>query len=282
VEVTSSPQRFARMLEAARSNALSVGLVPTMGALHPGHLSLIAAARAECDVVAASIFVNPLQFGPSEDLAAYPRDLAGDVALATEAGVDCLFTPSVEEMYPGGRQLTRVSVSGLSAALEGASRPTHFEGVTTVVAKLVSLAGRCRAYFGEKDYQQLVIVRRMVADLALPAEIVGCPTVREEDGLAMSSRNRRLDARQREVAPLLHRALERGADVVAAGERATAVVEREMASEVATAPQFELDYAVIRDAASLGQLDPLAGELRLLIAARLGRVRLIDNIAATT
>ncbi|HEV7761798.1 MAG TPA: pantoate--beta-alanine ligase, partial [Acidimicrobiales bacterium] len=176
------------VLDAERAAGRRVGFVPTMGYLHEGHASLMARARADDDVVVASIFVNPLQFGPSEDLAAYPRDLDRDLALAARYGVDVVFVPAVEEMYPEP-VVTTVSVAGLSQAWEGASRPTHFSGVATVVAKLFSIVGSCRAYFGEKDFQQLAVIRRMVRDLSMPVDVVGCPTVRELDGLAMSSRN---------------------------------------------------------------------------------------------
>ena len=200
-------------LDRARSEGRTVGLVPTMGYLHDGHLSLARAAAADCDVVVMSIFVNPLQFAPTEDLATYPRDPEGDAAKAASAGVTVLFTPSSAEMYPEGRDavLTGVAVPGLSSVMEGASRRTHFGGVCTVVAKLFNIVGACRAYFGEKDYQQLAIVRRMAHDLSFPVEVVGCPIVREPDGLAMSSRNVYLTAEERGVAPVLQRALRLGA-----------------------------------------------------------------------
>lgn len=254
---------FRKALDAERMAGRRVGLVPTMGFLHEGHASLMRRAAQECDVVAVTIFVNPLQFAAGEDLATYPRDLEGDFRLAESCGVTHLFAPSDAEMYPSGREgvLTTVHVGGPSEGLEGASRPTHFDGVATVVAKLFSIAGACRAYFGEKDWQQLLVVRQLVDDLSLPVEIVGCPIVREEDGLAMSSRNALLDAEHRRAATVLFRALE-------AGRAATADPEGAMRSVVATEPLAELDYAVCRDG-------------RLLVAARFGGVRLIDNAAPT-
>src|SRR5205823_4752076 len=191
----------------ARAQGQRVGLVPTMGYLHAGHASLIEAAARDNDVVAVTVFVNPLQFGPTEDLAAYPRDLERDTKLAEQAGASVVFAPSVEEMYPTGEPLTTVAVRQVSEPLEGRFRPTHFAGVATVVAKLFALAGPCRAYFGEKDYQQLAVIRRMSADLSFPVEVVGCPTVRDPDGLAKSSRNAYLTTEERAVAPTLHRAL---------------------------------------------------------------------------
>ncbi|MEZ5229518.1 MAG: pantoate--beta-alanine ligase [Acidimicrobiales bacterium] len=187
-------------LDAARSEGRSVGFVPTMGYLHDGHASLMRAARPQSDLVVSSIFVNPLQFAANEDLSAYPRDLERDTELASEAGVDLLFTPTVEEMYPFGPVLTSVSVGGLSQLWEGASRPTHFAGVATVVTKLFSIVGACRAFPGEKDFQQLAVIRRTVADLSIPVDVIGCPIVREPDGLAMSSRNVYLDPEHRAAA----------------------------------------------------------------------------------
>ena len=247
------------------AGAPAVGLVPTMGALHAGHRSLIERSAAECDVTLVTVFVNPLQFGPSEDLAAYPRDLAGDVAGAVAAGADLVFAPPREEMFPV-RPLTTVAVSSLTERLEGATRPGHFAGVATVVTKLFAIAGPCRAYFGEKDYQQLLVVRRLAADLSLPVEVVGCPTVREPDGLALSSRNAYLSADERRAATVLYRAL------VAGGAGGS------MAEVVADEPLARLDYAAICDPETLAPLDQVVPGARLLIAAWLGRTRLIDNL----
>jgi pantoate--beta-alanine ligase len=272
------------LLDAARATGRTVGLVPTMGALHEGHISLMTRARAECDLVAASIFVNPLQFGDPEDIANYPRTLERDLAVCAEAGVDVVFVPSVAEMYPSWPEppATTVSVVGVSESWEGASRPGHFDGVATVVAKLFAIAGPCRAYFGLKDFQQLAVVRRMAADLSAPIDVVGCPIVRERDGLALSSRNVRLSAPERTAATVLARALAAGRAAVASGERSAAALHRVMAEVVATEPLVRLDYAAAVDAASLRQHetvgDPAA--TRLLIAAGVGPVRLIDNSAA--
>ncbi|MDP9020576.1 MAG: pantoate--beta-alanine ligase [Actinomycetota bacterium] len=264
-------------LEAERAAGRTVGLVPTMGALHDGHRSLVRRAVAAGDVVCVSVFVNPLQFGPGEDLATYPRDLAADVHVAERCGAGVVFAPSSEEMYPPGAA-TRVRVEGVGDVLEGASRPGHFEGVATVVTKLLSIAGRCRAYFGEKDFQQLVVVRRLVADLSLPAEVVACPTVRALDGLALSSRHRRLSGAEREAAAVLLRGLQAGAASILAGERDPAEVRSLMGDVVGAEPLVELDYAEVVDASTLAVPEKLAGELRLLVAARVGPTRLIDNL----
>jgi pantoate--beta-alanine ligase len=268
-------------LDAARAGSQRVGFVPTMGYLHAGHASLMAAAGADTDVVVASIFVNPLQFAPTEDLDAYPRDLEGDAALAEREGVDLLFVPSGEEMYPEGLVRTSISVAEVSEPLEGRSRPTHFSGVATVVAKLFAIVGPCRAYFGEKDFQQVAVIRQMVRDLSIPVDVVACPTLREEDGLAMSSRNAYLTPEERAAAPVVHAALQVGRADIDAGERDPAKVRALMADLIAAEPLAQLDYAEVVDARTLQVVDPLQGELRLLIAARFGRARLIDNIAAS-
>ncbi|CAN5610990.1 pantoate--beta-alanine ligase [soil metagenome] len=278
MKVVTTIAELTGLLEAARADGRRVGVVPTMGALHDGHLSLVRRAAAECDLAVATLFVNPLQFGAGEDLAAYPRDLDRDTALAASAGADLWFTPTVAEMYPEPVRTT-VAVVGLSSGLEGVSRPTHFAGVATVVAKLFAIAGRCRAYFGEKDYQQLVVVRRMAADLSFPVEVVGCPTVRDHDGLALSSRNAYLDAAERGAAPVLHRALRSGAAAVVAGERDPAAVSDLMGAIIAAEPLAEPDYSEVRHAGTLEPVDPLSGELRLLVAARFGMTRLLDNLA---
>ncbi len=265
-------------LDTARAAGRQVGFVPTMGYLHDGHASLMRASAEANDLTVASIFVNPLQFGAGEDLDAYPRDLPRDTAIAEEAGVDVLFCPSAHEMYPRPMRTT-VTVSEVSARFEGASRPTHFAGVATVVAKLFAIVGPCRAYFGEKDYQQVVVVRTMVDDLALPIEVVACPTAREPDGLARSSRNVYLEPAQRAAAPVLYRALCAGAELLLAGERSADAVRRCMAAVVAEEPLAELDYADVVDAATLDASDPVGGEVRLLIAARVGAPRLLDNLA---
>ena len=268
---------FRAALDEERRAGRSVGLVPTMGFLHDGHVSLMRQAVADGNVAAATIFVNPLQFGAGEDLASYPHDLERDTALTGEAGVTHLFVPSVGEMYPEP-VLTTVNVSGITDTMEGASRPTHFAGVATVVAKLCSIAGPCRAYFGEKDYQQLAVVRRMVFDLSLPVEVVGCATVRDHDGVALSSRNAYLTPPQRAAAPVLYRALMEGARVVERGERRAAKVRALMAETIASERLAKLDYAEVVDAGTLESLDRVAGEVRLLVAAQFGRARLLDNV----
>jgi pantoate--beta-alanine ligase len=283
VEFVESVAACRAQLDAARTRGACVGLVPTMGALHEGHLSLMARARAECDTVVVSIFVNPLQFGDPEDIAHYPRTLERDLRVCEEVGVDVVFAPSVREMYPTWPEppSTAVSVHGVSEVWEGASRPGHFDGVATVVAKLFAIAGPCRAYFGLKDYQQLAVVRAMAAELSLPVEVVGCPIVREPDGLARSSRNVRLSATERAAAGVLSRALAAGRASLAAGERSGAALADAMRAVVATEPLAQLDYAVVVDAATLVEtatvVDP--GAARLLIAAQVGPVRLIDNSA---
>jgi pantoate--beta-alanine ligase len=277
VQVTTTIAETRAVLDAARRDGRTVGLFPTMGYLHEGHASLMRRARDECDVVVVSIFVNPLQFAAGEDLATYPRDFARDSALAESIGVDVVFAPSVEEMYPVPA-ITSVSVAELAATMEGASRPTHFAGVATVVAKLFNIAGPCRAYFSEKDFQQLTIVQRMALDLSFPVEVVACPFVREPDGLAMSSRNVYLTPEERAAAPVLLRALQAGVAAILAGERDPDVVADLVAEMITAEPWAELDYVEVVDAASLTRPDVLAGEIRLLTAARFGRPRLLDNL----
>jgi pantoate--beta-alanine ligase len=275
---------FSAWAEGARAHGASVGFVPTMGALHAGHVSLIERAAAECDVVAVSIFVNPLQFGDAGDLERYPRDLSGDLAACTQAGASVVFCPTVAEMYPTWPVPTEtvISVGAEARDWEGASRPGHFEGVATVVAKLFAAAGRCRAYFGEKDFQQLAVIRRMAADLGFPVDVVACSTIREPDGLALSSRNRRLSAAERGSAVVLVRALAAGRAAISAGERRPAAVASVMEAVVAGEPSVLLDYAAVVDAEHLSGPGRLDGRrpLRLLIAAEVGPVRLIDNCAA--
>lgn len=267
--------------DEARAAGTTVGLVPTMGALHAGHLSLVARSVAETDVTVTSIFVNPLQFGAGEDLASYPRGLEADMDLCAAEGAAAVFAPTVADMYPEP-PVTTVDFGALSAVLEGRLRPGHLAGVGVVVAKLFAVAGACRAYFGEKDWQQLAVVRRLAADLSLPVEVVGCETVRDPDGLAMSSRNAHLTTPERAVAGTLHRALRAGVEAIEAGERRTAVVEAAMAGVLAGEALIgPVDYACVTDAATLQPVEPLAGELRLLVAARLGAARLIDNLGVT-
>lgn len=268
------------LLDAHRCAGRSVGLVPTMGFLHAGHQSLMERSATENDATVSTVFVNPLQFAPGEDLDAYPRDPDGDAAKAQAAGTDLLFMPDHDEMYPTPIQTT-VTVGGIAGPLEGASRPTFFAGVATVVAKLFSIAGPCRAYFGEKDFQQLLVVRRLALDLSLPVDVVGCAIVREPDGVAMSSRNAYLTGADRDAAPVLYRALQAGAQLLASGETDVEIVQRGIEAVVADEPLAMVDYVAVVDAATLLAPRPEVTDLRLLIAARIGPARLIDNIGAT-
>jgi pantoate--beta-alanine ligase len=260
---------------AWRGERRRIGLVPTMGAIHRGHLALVAVARNDCDRVVASLFVNPKQFGPAEDFAAYPRDEAADVAAFTASGVDLVFAPPVAAIYPPDFA-TSVQVGGLGDELEGAQRPGHFTGVATVVAKLLLQCLPDAAYFGEKDYQQLLVVRRLVRDLDIPVRIAGVPTVREADGLALSSRNVYLAPAERRVAPLLHRVLRETAAALRDGAGVAGALRDGRAR--LSAGGFALDYLELRAAETLATLAGLDRPARLLAAARLGRIRLIDNV----
>jgi pantoate--beta-alanine ligase len=281
MDVAATIEQFRKALDTERAAGRTVGLVPTMGYLHAGHRSLIERSAADNDVTAVTVFVNPLQFAPTEDLAAYPRDLDADIALAADAGAVLLFAPTADEMYPTGSPLATVNVATVSEPLEGRSRPTHFAGVATVVAKLFAIAGACRTYFGEKDYQQLAVIRRMAADLSFPVDVVGCPTVREADGLALSSRNVYLTAEERAVAPALFRALSEGKRLIEEQhERDPAIVNDAMRARIEAEPRFTLDYAEVVNASDLTTPNRLVGAVRLLAAARLGRARLIDNMGA--
>lgn len=270
-------------LKAAREEGLIIGLVPTMGALHEGHVALIRRAEAECDRTVVSIFVNPTQFGPGEDYERYPRDLARDSALCQEEGVEALFVPSVEEMYPPvpgcpeGTCLTSVHVRGLTDRYEGEFRPGHFAGVATVCAKLFQIVQPDRAYFGQKDYQQLLVVQRMVTDLNMPLTIVPVPTVRDADGLALSSRNVYLDAEARRRALVLPRALSEAVRLYEAGERDAETLRQAMRAVLATEP-VTVDYADIADAATLEPLRTIEAGAVALAAIRVGDTRLIDNM----
>ena len=261
----------------ARRAGKRVGLVPTMGALHEGHLSLVRAARSACDVVAASIFVNPLQFGPKEDLAKYPRSFEHDRDLLESEGLHLLFAPSVAEMYPAGA-VTWVTVEELSSKLDGRSRPGHFRGVATVVAKLFHIVDPDAAFFGQKDAAQVAIIRRMVRDLNFAVEIVVCPIVREPDGLAMSSRNAYLDAEQRKQALVLHGSLDRVRDLVDAGEMAARKLASEGREVFAREPSARLDYFEIVDPETLDPVEDVSGGALVAVAAYVGSTRLIDNL----
>lgn len=270
--------RTVREFRAARARAADpLGLVPTMGALHEGHLSLARRARAECATVAMSIFVNPTQFGPHEDFARYPRPLERDLELAESVGVDLAFVPGLEEMYPSGMS-TVVEVQGPALRWEGERRPGHFRGVATVVAKLFTITSPQRAYFGEKDYQQLQVIRRLALDLNLPVEVVGCPIVREPDGLALSSRNVYLAPEERQHATALYQALQEGRRRAQVGERESAALRAAMEAVLARAPGVDPDYVAIVDPHTLEPLDRLDGPARALITAQVGPVHLIDNM----
>jgi pantoate--beta-alanine ligase len=257
-----------------------VGLVPTMGYLHEGHLSLVRAARADNAHTVASIFVNPAQFGPNEDLARYPRDEAGDLELLRAAGVDAVFAPGVAEMYPDGYS-TYIEVEGLTARLEGASRPTHFRGVTTVVLKLLNIVQPRRAYFGQKDAQQLAVIRRMVRDLDLDVEIVGLPIVREPDGLALSSRNAYLQGDDRRAALVLSRSLALAQRLFDGGERDADVIRVEMTAVIAAEPRAAIDYVSVSEVDTLDEVRKVDRPVLVSLAVRIGGTRLIDNAVLT-
>jgi len=253
-----------------------VGVVPTMGWLHAGHRSLMQRARVDNATTVVTIFVNPRQFGDPKDLERYPRNEARDVAICEEEGVDIVFAPSVDEVYPPGFQTT-VRVGPIAEPLEGAARPGHFDGVATVVAILFDLVGAERAYFGQKDAQQVRVVRRMAIDLAIPTEVIACPTVREPDGLALSSRNVHLGPAERAAAPVLHRALLAAREVWAGGERSGDALRARMRAEIATEPLAEIDYVSIADGETLEELDRVDGPALASLAVRFGTTRLIDN-----
>ena len=277
MEVVREIGEVRRLLEPARRVGKSIGFVPTMGYLHEGHLSLIEKARAENDRVVVSIFVNPTQFGPGEDSQRYPRDLPRDLDLCARAGVGLVFTPEPSEMYPAGFQ-TRVEVESLSQGLCGGSRPGHFRGVATVVAKLFAIVQPDRAYFGEKDAQQLRVIQRMTMDLSLPVRIVPVPTLRESDGLAMSSRNVYLGAEERRAALVLYRALMLARDLTAAGMRQAAEIKRRMFSLIKAEPMARLDYLAIVDSETLVPVEELQKPVLIALAVYIGKTRLIDNI----
>jgi pantoate--beta-alanine ligase len=260
-----------------RKQGRTIGLVPTMGALHEGHVSLVKGALDRGDVPVTSIFVNPTQFGPNEDFAAYPRDEQGDFDKLAAAGCRIAFAPTKEEMYPG-QPLTTVRVTGITDRLCGPLRPGHFEGVATVVSKLLLMAMPDRAYFGEKDYQQLQVIKHMVHDLAMPFEIIGMPTVREPDGLAMSSRNRYMSVEERARAAMLYRELNNVAKAVRGGTSATEAT-RSAATALLAAGFDRIEYLTVTDPETLVPLERVSGPARVIVAVRLGRTRLIDNIA---
>lgn len=264
------------LLQAKRRMGQTIGLVPTMGYLHEGHLSLVDHAKAHADVIVMSIFVNPLQFGPNEDFERYPRDVKRDTALAERAGVDVLFMPSIREMYPQQQWVT-VAVTGMSDVLCGKTRPGHFDGVATVVMKLLNIVRPDSAYFGQKDAQQVAIIRQMAVDLNLDVEIVACPIVREPSGLAMSSRNVYLSDAEREAATVLHTSLQRAALLVNAGEKDVSRILSQVTEMIQAQPRAQIDYVEVVDAATLQPVEVVAQTSLLALAVYFGKTRLIDN-----
>jgi pantoate--beta-alanine ligase len=279
MEIINRVPRMMNVARELRSSGQRIGLVPTMGALHEGHLSLMSQAREMCDKVIASVFVNPTQFGPNEDFERYPRDLARDAELAFTRGVDFIFAPAAEDLYPAGFS-TYVRVEELSAKLEGASRPVHFQGVTTIVAKLLNIVHPHFAYFGRKDAQQVIVIKRMVGDLNIDVEIVVGPTVREEDGLALSSRNAYLSTDGRKAAIVLRRSLERARTFYNAGERDAAKLISAMQAIIEPEPLARIDYIAITDTERLDPVETIPADRPILIslAVFIETTRLIDNI----
>ena len=267
-------------LRKLQREGVRIGLVPTMGALHDGHRSLIRAARLACDAVAVSIFVNPLQFGPLEDFDRYPRVLAKDLRLCEQEGTDAVFVPRAQDLYPPEFE-TAVSVQRLTRRFGGLSRPGHFGGVTTVVTKLLNIVRPEQAFFGQKDYQQAVVIERLVTDLNLETEIVVRPTVRESNGLALSSRNRFLSPEEREAATVLYRALSAGRDLIRAGERSVKKVEAAMTKLIWAEPLARLDYLSVAHPATLDEVRAVRGRMILLLAVWIGETRLIDNMVVS-
>jgi pantoate--beta-alanine ligase len=280
VKVVTSVAEMKELVLEWKSGGLTIGFVPTMGALHEGHLSLVRESRRRCAVTAVSVFVNPSQFGPEEDFKAYPRDFEKDRALLAREGVDCVFHPEAGEVYPPGYR-TFVEVQGLQDRLCGGSRPGHFRGVATVVLKLFHIVRPDVAFFGWKDAQQLILLRKMAADLDLGLELAGCPIVREQDGLAMSSRNLYLSTEERTAALVLSRSLGEAGAAIAAGERRGAEVARIVREMIAGEPLARLEYVEIVDMEELRPLKNLAGEVLVAAAVRIGATRLIDNVRIT-
>lgn len=277
MELVTDPKELQSYLDQLRVEGKTIGLVPTMGFLHQGHISLIERAVTENDVIITTIFVNPLQFSANEDLSTYPRNIEKDTELCLKAGTNVLFTPAVEEMFCD-TVLTSISVSNLSSVLEGVSRPTHFSGVATVVSKLFNIVGPCRAYFGEKDWQQLQIIRKMVIDLSYPVEVIGCPIIRDHDGLALSSRNVYLNSEEREIASIIPQALQNAHERIRAGEKNTQPIKEIISEHILSSSQISVDYIEVVNGESLEPVIQVDEETRVLIAVRIGTTRLIDNI----
>ena len=277
MEVAKTIERIRNLVKAARKDGKKIGLVPTMGALHIGHISLIEAAVKDCDFVVVSIFVNPTQFCPGEDFEKYPRPLEADLKICRQADVDVVFAPEPEQMYPT-ENLTWVTVEKLTEPLCGLSRPGHFRGVTTVCAKLFNIVAPDAAYFGQKDAQQTIVIKRMVADLNTPLEIVICPTIREPNGLAVSSRNQYLTARQRKDAAYIYKSLQTCRNLIDAGTTETGQIIAEMLQILQQIPSGQIEYVSIVDAETLESTEKIAGKVLAAVAVRLGPARLIDNI----
>jgi pantoate--beta-alanine ligase len=274
--LVTTVEQIRRAVAAARAEGRSIGLVPTMGALHEGHLSLVRASKGECGATVVSIFVNPSQFGPTEDLAAYPRALEADLDSLAICGTDLVFAPDTDEVYGEG-YATWVEVGSVARPLEGECRPTHFRGVATVVLKLLNVVGPDRAYFGEKDYQQASVIRRMVADLNVPTVVRVCPIVREPDGLAMSSRNAYLAPDARRQAVVLWKSLCLGAELVQGGERDPRTIIRRMREVIESAADARIDYVALVDPETLEPVERIDGAVLAALAVRIGATRLIDN-----
>ena len=277
MKVVDTISRMSTLVKMFKKEGKSIGLVPTMGYLHEGHLSLARAAKKHTDVVVMSIFVNPIQFGPKEDFERYPRDLKRDEGLATGAGVDIIFHPFVKDMYPAGYS-TYVNVEGLTETLCGTSRPGHFKGVTTVVAKLFEIIRPDIAYFGQKDAQQAIVIKKMACDLNMGIEVKIMPTIRESDGLAMSSRNAYLEDAERRDALVLHGSLEKAEEMIKSGERDPRKVIKAMQELIKGSPAAKIDYVSIVDAATLKEIKTITGEILVAVAVFIGKTRLIDNI----
>ncbi|MFC2015165.1 pantoate--beta-alanine ligase [Chloroflexota bacterium] len=270
-------ETIAEVKKARNKLKGTVGLFPTLGYLHEGHLSLVRRSSQENDYTISSIFVNPTQFGPSEDFKNYPREFQRDLTMLEEAGVEFVFMPSTEEMYPKGYN-TWVDIEKITELLEGASRPTHFRGVTTVVAKLFNILEPTRAYFGQKDAQQLLVIRKMVADLNMNLEVITCPTVREPDGLAMSSRNSYLNPEERRAAVVLHQSLNLASKMWAEGEKDAVKIRAEMQTLIQQQPLATIDYISIADTATLEELDEVKPLALVSLAVKIGKPRLLDNV----
>jgi pantoate--beta-alanine ligase len=277
MEVAKTIAAVRKTIIMTRKQGKRIGLVPTMGALHKGHVSLIEAAREDCDFVVVSIFVNPTQFAPGEDLEKYPRPIERDLEICQEHGVDLVFAPAVQEMYPT-QNLTWVTVERLTEPLCGRYRPGHFRGVATVCAKLFNIIQPHVAFFGQKDAQQAIVIKRMVADLNMPLEIVVCPTVRQEDGLALSSRNDYLSEQERNDATCIYRSLQKAKELIEAGVKDTTQILAAMRAIIEQVPSMRIEYVSIVDSQSLQNVEQITGDVLVAVAAGIGQARLIDNI----